>query len=421
MVAALKQGRTVVRLLSANPKVLALMAAILVYGLTGSPTPDRIGAGEAIVGALLALSVGLSRAWMILLPPIQGALWEKAGWLLMIYGLTFPVALGIASGHDPGLVIRDVIPFFFVLLPVLITLRTDRDGRTGLTVCICAAGLFFALRLIVPSFIEHGRIGFSALPDEDPLYLANAPTVLFAAILCTALAGQGLMNHPSIKNFAWIGCFGMVAAFCFMAMAASSQRATLGLAALCLGLLWAISFAKNPLRATIPLGLLLCAAIVLLQPLSNLIEHLLVKTSQVGFNNRLQEAAIVFDMVGDHWGSVLFGLGWGQTVASPAVGGVTVNYTHTMMTALWLKTGLTGVVLAGLYLYGLAVQLWGILWRHPALALAIAAPCLIDVTLYASYKSLDFGLVLLLIPLWANEAAKVAPEAAVVYSEHSSV
>jgi hypothetical protein len=397
------------------------MAAVLVYGLTGSPTPDRIGAGEAIVGALLALSVGFPRACMALLPPAHGALWEKAGWLLMVYGLTLPTALGIAGGHDPGLVIRDIIPFFFVLLPVLSAMRPDQQGRMGLTVCVGAAGLFFALRLIVPSFIEHGRIGFSALPDEDPMYLANAPTVLFAAILCTALAGQCLMKQPFIKNYAWVGCFGIVSMICFMAMAASSQRATLGLAALCLGLLWAISFAKNPVRALIPLTLVLCAAAVLFQPMSNLVQHLLVKTSQVGFNNRLQEAEIVFDMVGDHWGSVLFGLGWGQTVASPAVGGVTVNYTHTMMTALWLKTGLIGVVLTGFYLYGLAVQLWRILWRHPALALAIAAPCLIDVTLYASYKSLDFGLVLLLIPLWANDVAKVAPEAAVVYSGHSSV
>ncbi len=397
------------------------MAAVLVYGVISSPTPDKIGAGEIVVGALLALSVGLPRACLLLLPPVQGALWEKAGWLLMVYGLTVPAALGIASGHDPGLVIRDLIPFFFVLLPVLSAMHLEKGGRMALTACIGAAGLFFALRLIVPSFIEHGRIGFSALPDEDPLYLANAPTVLFAAILCTALAGQRMMGHPSIKNYAWMGCFGIVAVICFMAMAASSQRATLGLAALCLGLLWAISFAKNPARALVPLILVLCAAAVLFQPLSNLVGHLLVKTSQVGFNNRLQEAAIVFDMVGDHWGSVLFGLGWGQTVASPAVGGVTVNYTHTMMTALWLKTGLIGVVLAGLYLYGLAVQLWRILWRHPALALAIAAPCLIDVTLYASYKSLDFGLVLLLIPLWANEAAKVAPQPAVVYSGHSSV
>ncbi len=44
---------------------------------------------------------------------------------------------------------------------------------------------------------------------------------------------------------------------------------------------------------------------------------------------------------------------------------------------------------------------------RPLLAAAIAGPLLIDVSLYASFKSLDFGLVLLLIPLWASLPEKL--------------
>jgi hypothetical protein len=39
-----------------------------------------------------------------------------------------------------------------------------------------------------------------------------------------------------------------------------------------------------------------------------------------------------------------------------------------------------------------------LVFREPVIGLALAAPIFIDVFLYASFKSLDFGLMLLLIP-----------------------
>ncbi len=97
-----------------------------------------------------------------------------------------------------------------------------------------------------------------------------------------------------------------------------------------------------------------------------------------------------------------------RLVQSPAVGGLTVNFTHSFLTTYWLKTGLCGLALALLYLARLGRMLASIAPRRPLLAGAMAGPLLIDVTLYASFKSLDFGLVLLLIALWAPELRGVA-------------
>ncbi|HEY0901002.1 MAG TPA: hypothetical protein VGD95_02655, partial [Micavibrio sp.] len=112
--------------------------------------------------------------------------------------------------------------------------------------------------------------------------------------------------------------------------------------------------------------------------------------------------------------SLLWGQGWGAGLVSPAVGPDMVNYTHNLFTTYLLKGGLVAVALVFIYLVGLCRGLWPLIWAHPVRALAVAAPFFIDITLYASFKSLDFGLLLLLIALWTRSperAVKVAQPA----------
>ncbi len=397
-----------------------LLAAIAVYACFSSPTPDDPGLAEGAVALLLALAIGPRQAVLSLLPPAGGALWRWAAWMLLLYGLTVPVLGGLMRGHDLALIVRDIIPFLFFTMPLFLAdLLTARPSYApAVTGAVALAGLAFALRLLVPSFIAYGHVGFSALPGEDPLYLANAPTVLFMTILALALAGQE-MGRGRLRSIVPVAAMTGAGMVCVLAMAAVMQRASLGLGMACLAALWALLFVRAPgraMKAVLPLALV----VLLLYPqFAALARHLLLKTSLVGFNNRPQEAALVFSMVGRHWADALFGLGWGQTIASPAVGDVTVNYTHTMPTALWLKTGLAGLTLAGLYVAGLSACLWRILWWAPVLCLAIAAPCLIDLTLYANYKSFDFGLMLMLIPLWASRVEKLRRPGQLLYAGRS--
>ncbi len=383
----------------------ALVLAIIVYAYASSPTPDHIGTAELLTGALMIFAIGVPGAASILMLPTHGMLWKKAGRALFIYGFSIPLITGVAAGHDLALIVRDLIPFLYFLLPLLVypLLSSKPQFLLAVTGAVALAGVIFALRLLIPSFVEHGHIGFSALPDEDPQYFANAPTVLFTAILCVALAARSAMTfRPGSLGMACT--FAMPALCCFLAMAAAMQRATIGLAAAALAFLWGLAFNKSPFRALVPLALVALGLLIIYEPVEGLAKQLMLKMSRVGLNNRVEEASLVFRMVQDNPLSVVFGLGWGQTVASPAVGDVTVNYTHTMFTALWLKTGLAGVTLALLYLCGIGSCLWRLIWREPVMAVALAVPCLIDVTLYASYKSLDFGLVLMLIPLWTGHA-----------------
>ncbi len=131
-------------------------------------------------------------------------------------------------------------------------------------------------------------------------------------------------------------------------------------------------------------------------------------TYQDSINMRWAEASAVIHEISASLPTMIFGKGWGATIASPAVGGVTVNFTHCLLTTYWLKTGLVGLFLALLYLFHIGVLLMRLLKVNPVMAVALGGPLAIDVLLYASFKSLDFGLVLLLVPLWAAGAARVA-------------
>jgi hypothetical protein len=112
---------------------------------------------------------------------------------------------------------------------------------------------------------------------------------------------------------------------------------------------------------------------------------------------RFQELETVWGDVTRSAASALFGNGWGASIKSPAVGGLSVNYTHNLVSAALLKSGMIGAALLCLYLFLLGTSFFSLVRQRPVLALALFWPFVIDIFLYASYKSLDFGLILTLI------------------------
>lgn len=380
----------------------ALCAAILVYALSGSPAPESFGWSQFLTGLLLVVAAGAGGVMQIVRVPRAGdPLWIRAGWALCLYGLSVPLLSGIALGHVGAHILRDVIPFLFMMMPFLLwpLLTARRKDAEVLSLLVALSGFIFAARLL---WRDHGGL----LPVADPMFLANAPTVLYAAILFFALAGYVLVRPGGAGRYGLAALFIVLATVPVLAMAAITQRATIGVLALSLIIMLGIGFWRYDWRrvgvvALCGMGLILCFK----APLALHLESLFLKTSVVGLNNRVEEFAAVLSGQ-DHLGAILFGQGWGQTLHSPAVGGAQVNFTHNLFSALWLKTGFAGVMLAMLYLLGLAQLGFKILWARPHIALAIAGPVAICCVLYASYKSLDFGMVLMLLPLWA---ARLAP------------
>lgn len=370
-------------------RVWGFFAAIFIYAVFGTPTPERAGEAEILIGLLLAAAVGLPGGWQAF-SFREGAPWQAAGRLLLVYGLTVPLITGLAAGNSIAGISRDMIPFLFLLLPLFLFPLFEGRARDlkVLTGIVVVLGLVFAGRVGLPYF--------SGQEVADPFRLANAPTVLFAALLLTGLCGLSLYHGKLVRSVVFFG----LAFVPLAAMALITQRASIGVFCLTVLVLLLTGLVRRPKRAALPLFLLVFAAAAYWPLIAEVVEGLMQKHTAVGLNMRWQEAEAVMDALGGSMFAVLFGKGWGASFVSPAVGGTVVNFTHSLITTYWLKTGLAGLVLALLYLYRFGRMLLRLLPAHQVIALALAGPFFIDILLYASFKSLDFGLLLLLIPLW---------------------
>ena len=395
----------VINSLNLNLRLSVLLLVISAYALWGEPTPDHFGLVELFAGAGLVYVVGFKGlAGAFRFNIMQG--WQKAGAIFLGYGLSFGLVNGLVHGNSLSLIVRDVVPFLFLFLPVFLAgflKQLDDRERFLLTAFVALSGVCFALRVISPVLTDGSLPAFASYV-RDPALLANAPTVLFAAVLLLGTSGailtQGITARCALYAMGMI----VLALAPLAAMAAIQQRASVGYLVVAMGFLMAAGLCKRPYRMGIPV-LLAASAVVVMAPIwTDIVQTLSHKNALVGFNMRGREASAVMDVVDDSLWSALFGKGWGTTLVSPAVGGAVVNFTHSLVTSTWLKAGLVGVLLMSAYMGMLGFRLLQAVRSYPVLVVAIAGPFLIDIFLYASYKSLDFGLLLLLIPLWVDRA-----------------
>lgn len=385
----------------------ALILALLCYGFFGSPTPDNPGWAELFVGLLLILAAGpLTTLYKI--RSIQSApLWMKALGGFILYGLTVPVLHGLIAGNDQILMIRDILPFLFLCLPFFtLDLFDGRPDRIRLLLgTVIILGLIFSARVFMPFIsvlVSSNMAPFIALPDWqqtiiDPFYFANAPTVLFAAIILTGLAVHALFKSAALGSIGKSCLYALVLCLPLIAMISITQRATIGWYALSVIIFMGLCFYRQPARAGLPLVILSVICVVMGPFILDVLDTLVLKTQAVGVNMRIAEASAVFQNVTGHPLDFFFGLGWGATFESPAVAGYAVNFTHNLLTATLLKTGFVGLSFLVLFLISLCPLLYKLSFRYPLYALALTGPFLINILLYASYKSLDFGLIVLLI------------------------
>ncbi len=394
-----------------------LLGAVISYALLGSPTPDAPGFAEILVAVLLLVAAGVNGIYNALKPGRRQLLWEGAGRALLVYGFAVSLAVGVLRGHETGYILRDAVPFLFLLLPLFLhDIFTRRPQyRNFFLFAVAFAGVVFALRA-APEITGWWNPGTYS---GELYYFANAPSVLFAALLLAGFGAQKLVQHFSLKTFFLCAVCFTFALIPLSAMTLSLQRASVGVFLIGMIMLTLAGLYRSPVRTILLLLVVAAASIPALPFLSEMKEVLVRKTGAVGLNMRSEELAAAWDEISTSPLSLLFGTGWGGTFESPAVAGIRVNYTHGLLSAMLLKTGLCGFLAGLAYLAGFAHILIRALRRNTVVVIALAGPIAIDVFLYASYKSLDFGLVLLLAAILAPAApgaAEVASPRRVLYS-----
>ncbi len=373
-------------------RVFALLTAILLYGSFGSPTPDIPGMVELLIAVLLVLAAGPAGIMDAFCLSKKEPFWSGAGKLLLIYGFGFTLVTAALFAAPPSLILRDFIPFLFMLFPLFFSplLKENPNSTHPLLITVIISALIFSLRSLVNYFPF-------LIPPDELYYLANVPGVLLSAALLIALPSYRFIKSPNLKNLIILAIALGLALLPIAAMAATLQRASLGFLALYLIGLSALGFCRYPIRLGGIAILIILAALPFIPILSSLFEALSHKTSLYGLNMRFQEFSAVWNEVSKTPATLLFGQGWGASFESPAVAGIRVHYTHSLLSAMILKTGLIGLSLSLAYLYGIGRILLSHIRTSPLLAMALSGPFIINIFLYASYKSLDFGLLLLLI------------------------
>ena len=384
-----------IRIDSYDYRAICFFVSCTLYATVGSPTPDNFGWAEILIGLFLALSIGVGRARDAVLQPLKNRFWKTSGQVFLIYGLSVPLLVSVLSGQGITVILRDVFPFLFLFLPMfLLPLIRARPHyfRTSLFV-VLLIGFLFSLRSLVMHFVQ----GCPLWCGDELLYLENMPTVLFCCLFMIGSAMAFIMRGVTVKNIIIFAVLIALSLVPIAAMEITLQRASLGAVALYIILIYGYFIIKAPAQA---LSLFVVGVITLLIlniSFSSAFYALWDKTAKVGLNMRPQEFEAVWTVVTASPYSFLFGIGWGGHFSSPAVGGLSVNFTHNFFSTLLLKTGVLGVIFCIAYIAGLLERLLRVILMHPVLGFALAAPILIDLTLYASFKSLDFGLVLLMI------------------------
>lgn len=393
------------------------LSALCLYAFAGSPTPDSPGLVEVCIAVLLMGAVGLSSAYQAFRLDLTAPLWRVSGQVFLLYGLSVVVLMAAIAGHDKEQVLRDIFPFLFMMLPLFLSDLLARNERLFklLILKVLLIGVVFSIR----SLADIGQnvlmfVSSSAGEASGELtYFANMPTVLFAALFIFGISLRQFTEHFTFKSLVLflLGCG--VAALILLPVAMTAQRASLGYVVVYVVILIGLALYRAPYR-----GLCVIAIVgALLFPFYNLggglVQTLMEKTSLVGVNARFAELEAVWSEIFGSIPTLLFGSGWGGSFESPAVADIRVNFTHSLLSSALLKMGVVGVILVILYLLGIARILWSFLRDSPVLALALAGPIVIDVFLYASFKSLDFGLILLLVSAFGLLRAKIAKPIAV--------
>ncbi|MCK6417615.1 MAG: hypothetical protein L6Q57_01585 [Alphaproteobacteria bacterium] len=374
---------------------LCLGLALLIYGLAGSPTPDRPGAVEIAISTFLMGAAGMSGLMNVFRYKGDNPLWFSSGQFFLFFGLSVPLLMGFLGGNDPVLIFRDVIGLLFLALPLVLT---RLDARW-----VVLTGLLFSVRALAPVMGWFWPLG-----DTDALsYFANAPTVLFAALFLSLGGFTHLIAVSDLRKvLLGVACL-LLCILPFIAMSWSLQRASLAYSVISVAIFFAMTFSRAPVRSSAMIMIAILAAIMIWPQGVGLWHALAEKTTLYGGNQRWAEIQAVWDALRDDPMNILFGLGWGGTFESPAVAGIRVNFTHSLLSSLLLKAGVTGLILGCLYLLSLLHALTKERKRQPVMVLCLWGPVVIDILLYASYKSLDFGLILVLAAGCAMRSCKL--------------
>lgn len=385
---------------------LAFIIALLSYSLFSAPFPVKMGIAEILIGGLLVLFVSIPTGLIVMTGGFKLyqryhalPIWLHMGFFLLIWWELFNG--GIIQGWNVSDIVRDIIPFVYLFVPLLLLPAMHRSKVNWLQILpwiIAVMGVILSLRFYQVAQISPLDVGKMYYFDNF-LYLPYDPCVIFAGIYLPLMA---VHTWKSNKLISWLGSLMMIIGG-FLALGslmAVAQRAPLALAALCFGVYF-LAVTRQSFKKLLLLILLLVGIGFLAQDqIQNSYQLLVDKQESFGANGKTDELAAVLKETSQSPFTLLFGVGWGGLFHDPAVDNIQVSYTHSAFTFFMLKGGLVGIIIFLSYLFWICRHLLqGFTMQKLPLILATVVPMFIGLLFQVSYKTLSYGMILTLMCL----------------------
>lgn len=365
-----------------------LLSLLLISYSASTPFPKTIGVFEAMV-ALLAIAL-----FILGIPKAKNNILS----LSLISCLLFTgLMTALLNGNAVNSIIRDVIPILYFSFPfatlALFSKCIEKDQSHLETVvnATIALGFIYSLRECIV-FFNSGSTSFF----KTESYMLQAPCVLFTLILSNFRA---ITAHSNTRRIIYL----TISAVCTIPLYYSTLRAPIALGYIAPLALTARAHPKIAIPA-LAIGATLFAEQLLHS--EGILENFIKKQQTYGSNNKLAELQHVIESTTkSSLLDALLGGGWGTTWFSPAVG-MEVNYAHSIITFGGLKLGITGMIISATYMayllnrYAAACIVYFRSGRNVgafAISTAAISSILVGGLLESAYKTLDFGIITLLL------------------------
>lgn len=386
-----------------NLSYLFFISSILLYAIFSFPFPKNPGITEIIIGVLLVKSTGIKGVFGLL--SFESNEYEQQKIRFAFWYLLFiPTITMLVNGWELNDYVRDIVPLVYMFLPLLVFSNIKSSKHIlMLPHILSVAGLFFSVRFFIETESTPFDVGGSILWDNKK-YFSYDPAVLFGAIWFFIRAGE--VFSRSIINTLLSLCYFFGSFICLTALAGVVQRAPLALFALACG----IYFMKSNIPKVYKLLIISLLFIVSFEYLGDLIFNVLdmfyEKQQLHGLNNKDSEFSAVFELMSLGLSSTFFGVGWGGVFYNPAYGMLMSN-THSIVSYALIKTGLLGMLAFVFYASRIVRDILTIFKYDIGVTLASSFSLAIGLFFQPTYKTLSYGVILVIIISYSHYINKM--------------
>lgn len=390
-----------------NIKSIYLIVCVL-QGFFSTSTPDQFGLWEILIGAGLVVvfnPIVVKNSFQFI---HQGLYRVNSEYFIIIFSIIYFYLVQTFSGllmvgNEFSDYFRDFVPLIFISIPIFgIALVLKKKSNVGsgislddLVIGLAIIGAGYLLQYFSSDDFNINEIGQRLMIGESADNILQDPAVSFLSVLVVIKSYEYLKLKRYINSL----IFFIFSCVLIVAYMAAVLRAPLGLLAASFLAYLFLSPNKNKNKVGSLIIFLGGAIFIFTMWGESLIGLLVEKHVNTGSNGRFEEISIVYESVSGFWTSV-FGYGLGGKYPDPFGLGY-VRYTHNIITYAYLKSGFIGLMLCIYFLFSCGVIVVRALRsdasNHRIYAASSIAPLFSATMLEPMYKTLTFGILLLVI------------------------